>query len=201
VMRDPKERPPAGVRLVSPYDSDARTGKKRQTCWDGYKLHVTETCDPGLPRLVTNVTTTSASVTDFETTEMVHKGLSERGLLPGEHVVDAGYVTAHTLTRSAAHRIRIVGPVLPDTTWQTTTAQGYAATDFRIDWDACRVTCPVNGHLGLRADGQMPAGWADIRTPDWWTPVLRMIDQANGTTPLPAIASASRWESPLVVTR
>src|ERR1043165_80283 len=27
------------------------------------------------------------------------------------------------------------------------------------------------------------------------------IDQANGTTPLPAIASASRWESPLVVTR
>jgi transposase len=146
VMRDPKERPPAGVRLVSPYDSDARTGKKRQTCWDGYKLHVTETCDPGLPRLVTNVTTTSASVTDFETTEMVHKGLSERGLLPGEHVVDAGYVTAHTLTRSAAHRIRIVGPVLPDTTWQTTTAQGYAATDFRIDWDACRVTCPQGEH-------------------------------------------------------
>jgi hypothetical protein len=29
VMRDPKDRPPAGVRLLSPYDPDARTGKKR----------------------------------------------------------------------------------------------------------------------------------------------------------------------------
>ena len=29
VMRDPKDRPPAAIRLVSPYDLDARTGMKR----------------------------------------------------------------------------------------------------------------------------------------------------------------------------
>jgi transposase len=31
--------------LRSPYDPEARTGKKRETAWLGYKVHLTETCD------------------------------------------------------------------------------------------------------------------------------------------------------------
>jgi transposase len=186
VMRDPKERPPAGVRLVSPYDRDARTGKKRQTYWDGYKLHVTETCDPGLPRLVTSVVTTSASVTDFETTDVVHQRLAERGLLPGEHLMDAGYVTAHALTRSAARGVSVVGPVLPDTAWQTTSARGYAATDFRVDWDAGVVTCPR---------GERSTGWTP-RPNRHGTPTITVSFPAETCQPCPVreLCTTSVWK-------
>ena len=37
--------PPGHTRIASPYDTDARWGAKREECWLGYKLHVTETCD------------------------------------------------------------------------------------------------------------------------------------------------------------
>ena len=37
--------PPGHARIASPYDLDARWGVKRGTCWLGYKLHITETCD------------------------------------------------------------------------------------------------------------------------------------------------------------
>ena len=37
--------PPGRFRLSSPYDTDARWGVKRDTFWNGYKLHLTETCD------------------------------------------------------------------------------------------------------------------------------------------------------------
>jgi transposase len=30
--------------IRSPYDPEARTGKKRELVWLGYKVHVTETC-------------------------------------------------------------------------------------------------------------------------------------------------------------
>lgn len=46
VLLDPTDRPPAAERLVSPYDLDVRTGMKRDIAWRGYKLHLTETCDP-----------------------------------------------------------------------------------------------------------------------------------------------------------
>ena len=37
-------------RLASPYDPDARWGVKRDTFWNGYKIHVTETCAGGRRR-------------------------------------------------------------------------------------------------------------------------------------------------------
>src|SRR5207245_2294000 len=55
--RPEAELPPAPERLVSPHDPEARCGKKGSTTWVGYKRHVTETCDPGLPRLLTDVQT------------------------------------------------------------------------------------------------------------------------------------------------
>src|SRR6266545_5136415 len=36
--------PPGRLRLTSPYDTDARWGGKRDTFWNGYKVHVSETC-------------------------------------------------------------------------------------------------------------------------------------------------------------
>ena len=44
LRRDPKDRPPGAKRLVTPYDTEARGSVKRDTMWDGYKVHLTETC-------------------------------------------------------------------------------------------------------------------------------------------------------------
>ncbi len=63
--RGPKDRSPGATRLVSPCAPEARVGVKRDTMWDGYKVHLTETCgEDGVPNLVTNVATTVATVTD-----------------------------------------------------------------------------------------------------------------------------------------
>jgi transposase len=47
--RTSDERPPSAVRLASPYDLEARYSRKRETHWGGYKVHLTETCDPDAP--------------------------------------------------------------------------------------------------------------------------------------------------------
>jgi hypothetical protein len=46
-MRDAETHglPPGRCRITSPYDLDARYGGKRDLLWNGYKLHISETCD------------------------------------------------------------------------------------------------------------------------------------------------------------
>lgn len=51
---------PAAQVITSPYDPDARNGKKRTTYWTGYKVHFTQTCDDEAPQLITHVETTAA---------------------------------------------------------------------------------------------------------------------------------------------
>lgn len=92
--RDPKDRPPGTLRLATPYDTEARGSVKRDTVWDGYKVHLTETCEPETPNLITNVATTLATVHDSVAVPEIHGALAERDCLPGEHWVDAGYPTA-----------------------------------------------------------------------------------------------------------
>ncbi|MFF5232702.1 transposase [Dactylosporangium sp. NPDC000521] len=70
--REGKDLPPSRDRLASPYDTDARYGLKRGNGWPGYKVHLSETCDPDMPRIITNVVTTDATITD---TEMTATGL------------------------------------------------------------------------------------------------------------------------------
>lgn len=64
--------PPSIIFINSPYDPDAHYGKKRQFQWTGYKVYLTETCDEEMPRLITNVETSSAPVADFDLTEPIH---------------------------------------------------------------------------------------------------------------------------------
>ncbi|SCK57231.1 Transposase [Streptomyces sp. SceaMP-e96] len=93
--RGPKDRPPGAMRLVNPYDPQARVGVKRDTMWDGYKVHLTETSgERDVPNLVTNVATTVATVADNAMNEEIHTSLAARNCLPAEHWVDAGYPTA-----------------------------------------------------------------------------------------------------------
>jgi transposase len=48
-----RELPPAAEGLESPYDADARYRHKRDTSWTGYMVHVSETCEPTAPHLLT----------------------------------------------------------------------------------------------------------------------------------------------------
>src|SRR3954454_9969901 len=50
-----------GDRVESPYDIDVRFRAKSGTDWTGYMIHLTETCDPDLPRLVVHTDTTPAT--------------------------------------------------------------------------------------------------------------------------------------------
>lgn len=99
-LRDAKNIPPAGERMDSPYDPDARFGNKRSTTWTGYKVHWTETCDDGQVHLITHVMTTHGHQTDLGQTEEVHKALEAKSLLPAEHLVDTAYVNSPLLLNS-----------------------------------------------------------------------------------------------------
>ncbi|WP_369362177.1 transposase [Streptomyces sp. CG4] len=114
--REGKDLPPARDRLSSPYDIDAHYGIKRGAGWCGYKVHLSETCQPDAPHLITNVETTNATVNDTEVTATIHQQPAERELKPREHMVDAGYVTAaHILAARQDHGVDLVGPVGTDT--------------------------------------------------------------------------------------
>lgn len=138
-----QEMPAAAEQITSPYDPEARYGKKRDISWTGYKAHITETCDPETPHVITNVETTLASTPDDHMLTAVHQSLAKSELLPSEHLVDMGYTGCRMLVDSQQrYGVVIVGPVVGDTSWQAHAAQGFSKADFHIDWDQQIVTCP-----------------------------------------------------------
>ncbi len=135
--------PPAGQRIDSPYDPEATYGNKRSTTWTGYKVHLSETCEDDQVHLITDVETTPAVAADVDQTAPIHASLAARGLLPGDHLLDAGYVDGELLVDSRTeHGVRLVGPVRPDVSWQAKAGRGFDISHFVIDWEARRVTCP-----------------------------------------------------------
>jgi transposase len=137
------ELPPAALAIDSPYDTDARYGIKRGVGWRGYKAHVTETCEPDRPHLIVHVATTVATTADIDTMPARHAELATIGLLPDEHLVDAGYVSVDgMLAARADHGVELVGPLPPDSGWQARDEGGFDLARFHIDWDQRQVTCP-----------------------------------------------------------
>jgi len=155
--------PPGHLRIASPYDTDARWGVKRDAFWLGYKLHVSETCDDAppcdcgaaggghdgdceratFPNLITNAATTDATVPDIQMTGVIHGGLAGRGLAPGRHYLDSGYLSAAVVVAAlATWGIALIGPLLADTSAQARAGHGYARADFTVDYDTRTVTCP-----------------------------------------------------------
>jgi hypothetical protein len=109
----------------------------------GYKIHLTESCDDDLPHIITNVETTSATVSDDAVTEQIHNALQQRDLLPEVHLVDTGYVDAELILESKRqYDIDLFGPVRGDYHRQAREGKGFAAADFAIDWEAQQATCP-----------------------------------------------------------
>lgn len=141
--RDKKTLPPAAERIASPHDPEARYSIKRDTEWHGYKVHLTETCEPDAPHLIVNVETTVSTEQDIEVVEPIHQHLQQQALLPDDHLLDSGYVSAEKLVDSVSqYDVQLIGPTRPDVSWQAQQPDAYDITRFHIDWQAEQVTCP-----------------------------------------------------------
>jgi transposase len=162
--RDTADQPPTAQLIQSPYDLDARYGTKRDMNWVGYKVHLSETCDEDQPHLITQVTTTLATTSDFVMGEAIEQDLADRDLLPGSHLVDSGYVVAELLVSGPRkHQIDVVGPPLGSSSRQHREHLGYDLHSFVIDWEAQQAMCP-QGHRSVKwTPGPSQSGLPVIR--------------------------------------
>jgi transposase len=65
---------------------------------------------------------------------MIPKPASD--LLPAEHLVGTGYLDAELLVRSREeYEVDLVGPTRRDDRWQARADQGFAASDFTVNWE------------------------------------------------------------------
>src|SRR5258708_606268 len=125
------------------------SGKKRETRWTGYKVHITETCEEDAPHLITHVATTAATTTDEAMTETIHTELSRASLTPRQHLLDTGSITAPILVSSRQqYGIEVIGPARGDVKWRANTEQSIDASQFLIDWERQQAICP-EGHSSI----------------------------------------------------
>jgi len=97
--------------------------------------------------LLTNAFTTSASVHEARCTEQIQQALVDRGLPPGQHLVDAAYVDAELLVSSRQEQgITLVGPTRKNPSWQRKTDGAYDRDRFEVDWQKKQVRCPQGKH-------------------------------------------------------
>ncbi|ABW32448.1 IS5-like element ISAcma45 family transposase [Acaryochloris marina] len=148
--RKVKDMPPSDSSIHSPYDVEARYSNKRSMDWVGYKVHLTEVCDPESPRLITHVHTTSATVPDDQVVEPIHLALAKKQLLPKEHLLDGGYLSAeHLVNSKAEYDMDVIGPVRQNHSWQAKAGNGFDSSFFLISWDQQKVVCP-QGHFSTK---------------------------------------------------
>jgi transposase len=183
-LREPKDMPPSPTARESPYEPEARYGYKRGATWRGYKVHLTEACDDDQrPHLLTHVATTIATASDMAELAAIHQGLARVGLLPGQHLVDTGYVRARNLLDSQQqYGVDLLGPTPADHQWQLKAQQGFDRSHFRVDWDQHVVHCP---------QGHPSAGWYPTHTPQG-QPVVQVAFAADDCTPCPVRAQCTR---------
>jgi len=161
--REVGDLPPSTLRITSPYETEARYSKKRETEWIGYKVHVTESCDAERPHLITSIETSVASVGDAAMLAAILDQEQRRGGNPAEVLVDAGYLSGPAIVRGREAGVALVGPLLANTSWQTRAGQGYTAEAFSIDWDGKQARCPQGETSQGWQQGEDARGQAIIR--------------------------------------
>jgi transposase len=154
-----RDLPPAAEGIESPYDPEARYRHKRDTSWTGYMVHVSETCEPTAPHLLTHVHTTPASVHEAQCTTPIQQALMDKELPPREHFVDAAYISADLLVHSRDEQdITLRGPSRPSQGWQMQVAGAYTFEQFTVDGERQQVRCPQGKASVSWAERLGPAG-------------------------------------------
>ncbi len=138
-------------RVISPYETDARASRKRDTDWVGYKVHLTETCgEEETVHLIVQAEVTAATVQDVELSMPLLHDLQVRELAPDERLLDSGYVSGEVLVEHAKLGIELVGPLKQEGGWQHQT--GYGLEAFEVNWQTQQVRCP---------QGQLSQNWCN----------------------------------------
>jgi len=155
----------AAAAIESPYETEARFSTKRDLAWTGYKVHLSETCDEQMPRLITNVHTTAAARQDVSCTDLIQKAMQENDLLPARHLVDSGYIDAELVIESSRkYGIELFGPMRLNPSWQSR-ERGIDAAQFQIDWDKKLARCPL---------GKQSANWSEYQTKEYSRPLVKI---------------------------
>jgi len=94
------------------------------------------------PQLIVQVQTTVAPIPDAEMTAIIQEELVKAALKPEEQIADTGYVDADLLSSSSKLGIKLVGPTMPDSSWQAKADKGFDLAHFSIEWTAQQATCP-----------------------------------------------------------
>jgi len=82
-------------------------------------VHVSETCEPAAPHLLTHVHTTPATVHEAPCTAPIQRALVDKDVPPRDHLGDAAYLAAEVLVESQdAHGSILRGPPRPSPGWQ-----------------------------------------------------------------------------------
>jgi transposase len=133
--------------IRSPYDPQARYGQKREHYWIGYKVHYSEVCGDDLPHVITQVETVPATQQDHHALVPIQADLAAKDLLPDQHLVDAGYISAKRILHSQEqHAVDLIGPIHTDPSWQARTEGGFDLSCFKIDWGHKVIICPEGQH-------------------------------------------------------
>ena len=97
-------------------------------------MHVSETCEPTTPHLLTQVPTTTATVYEAQCTEPIHQALGAKDLAPQAHFVDGASISAPLLATSRDdHGLTLRGPTRPIQGWHAQTDGAYDRSQFSVE--------------------------------------------------------------------
>lgn len=162
-LRDGPELSPVAEAVVSPYDPEAHYTNKGSVKWNGYKVHLTETCGD-TPNFIVYVRTTSAPQHDIKSTEPIQAEMARKGLAPSEHFVDGAYTdTTLLVTSRETYGIRLIGPPPRDPGWQRKQGGAFSLDAFEIDWEREQVSCPGGKRSYYWKPYQPPRGGGRIQ--------------------------------------
>lgn len=145
------------TQIVTPCDPEAQYSRKRHAEWIGSKVQVTDTDDEGYPHIITDIVSTESNLTDHEALPQIQQRLTQRHCQPGEHYVDAGFMTGPNLASSQTRHIDLIGPLKAAVTAQDLMTEGITQSQFQVELEQQRVTCP-QGYQAT-APVQTRLGW------------------------------------------
>jgi transposase len=129
-------------KMVSPVDSDARTGKKTNTQWAGYKAHIVMEEESGI---ITAVGTTPANATDgSQLLPLLKEQEKAHSLTPKELTADRAYDWGENLESLAAKNTTANIPLTKPGNHRT--GVDFAVYDFLYDPENIKLMCPA-GHI------------------------------------------------------
>ncbi len=83
---------------------------------------------------------------------------------------------ATTVAARADHAVELVGPLPPDSGWQTRDEGGFDLARFHIDWDQRQVTCP---------NGKTARNWRHGSSSRHGLPIVQATFRTSDCTPCP----------------